>query len=296
MDAVEGQRAEMGDMLRKMAEKDEKTVDERRNEANQLEKKLMSQLQELRNKVDEWKEGRTEVKAANGKREKRVTKCIIITDSNGREATADNIMRQIPEKERDGFDIEVVMAYTLEGALGMIRRGEIKTKEAVVVVDNLTNNVRGTKARPRTTPVAVAERLGELLDTMWEAQAVVVCEVKPMQHVDVTPYNIALHMECVGREGVHGCHTQTRLGHLAGDGFHIRAAYASVLERTYACALLGIPVPFQTPPGHFAEGTHQTERGKFEREWPRPGGEPRQRNFPNVWELRQEWRNNDFHW
>jgi hypothetical protein len=103
-------------------------------------------------------------------------------------------------------------------------------------------------------------------------------------------------MECVGREGVHGYHTQIRLEHLAGDGFHIRAAYTSVLERTYACALLGILVPFQTPPEHFAKGADQREQRNFEWECPRPGGETRQRNIPNVWELRQEWRNNDFHW
>jgi hypothetical protein len=79
-------------------------------------------------------------------------------------------------------------------------------------------------------PVAVAKRLGDLLDTMREAQAVVVCEIKPMRLIDITPYNHALHMECVGRKGVFGCHTQTRLEHLVGDVFNIRAAYKSVLD------------------------------------------------------------------
>jgi hypothetical protein len=146
------------------------------------------------------------------------------------------------------------------------------------------------------TPAAVAEKLGDLLDSMREAQAVVVCETNPMWHVDVTPYNKAIHMECVDREGVHGCHTQTRLEHLARDGFHIRAAYTSVLEKTYACALLGIPVPCQTPPDHFGQEAAQMEQQEFEWEWPRPGEEIRG-TFANVWELRQERQNNvNFHW
>jgi hypothetical protein len=47
------------------------------------------------------------------------------------------------------LEIEVVVNYTLEGALGMMQRGAIDMMEAVVVVDNVTNNVRGTRARPR---------------------------------------------------------------------------------------------------------------------------------------------------
>jgi hypothetical protein len=102
-------------------------------------KKLTTQLGELSTKVEEWKEGKT------GVNKKRI-KCVVITDSNGREATADSIKRQMEEEERDGLDIVVVVAYTLEGALGMMQRREINLKEAVVVLDNLTNNVRTTNA------------------------------------------------------------------------------------------------------------------------------------------------------
>jgi hypothetical protein len=60
MDEVEVRKVELGEMLRKMAEKDMKVVEERSEEAQrltQLELKLMKQLEDLRGKVEEWKNG-----------------------------------------------------------------------------------------------------------------------------------------------------------------------------------------------------------------------------------------------
>ena len=34
---------------------------------------------------------------------------------------------------------------------------------------------------------------------------------------------------------------------LKGDGYHVKPEFGSVLDRTYACAFLGIDVPFPTP-------------------------------------------------
>jgi hypothetical protein len=178
----------------------------------------------------------------------KVKKCIIITDSNGKEASEETIKWHIPKEERSAFSIKLVVAYTMEGALGMIGRGGVDIKEAVIVVDCLTNNTRGTRARPRMTPGALAEKLGRLMGMlMRDAEAVVVCEMKPMRHIDITPYNEALHLECMGRERVYGCHTQIRMNNLVGDGFHIRMQCAAVLDRTYAYSLMGIPVPCPSP-------------------------------------------------
>ena len=94
-----------------------------------------------------------------------------------------------------------------------------------------------------------------------------------MQTIDVTPYNGLLddylrrEKEC-RRDGF-GCRTQIRLDFLRGDGFHIRPEFGSVLDRTYACALLGVRVPFPTPLNEFAPSF---VRKQWESEWPRLGG------------------------
>ena len=105
------------------------------------------------------------------------------------------------------------------------------------------------------------------------AAAVVVCQLKPMQTIDVTPHNELLdhylrREKQQGRDGF-GCRTQIRLDFLRGDGHHIRPEFGSVLDRTYACALLGINVPFPTPLTEFAP-SHV--RQQWEAEWPRLGG------------------------
>ena len=101
------------------------------------------------------------------------------------------------------------------------------------------------------------------------AKAVVVCQIKPMQITDVSPYNDFVDQYLRkekerGRDG-YGCRTQIRLNFLKGDGYHVKPEFGSVLDRTYACALLGINVPFPTPWNEFAP-SHV--RRQWEAEWP----------------------------
>ena len=59
------------------------------------------------------------------------------------------------------------------------------------------------------------------------------------------------------------------MDYLKADGFHIRPEFVSVIDRTYACAFLGIPVPYPTP---FDEFVPASVRQRWEVEWPRLGG------------------------
>ena len=53
------------------------------------------------------------------------------------------------------------------------------------------------------------------------------------------------------------------------DGFHIQPQCGPVLDRTYAYAILGIPVPCPTPVEDFIP---TQVRRRFEAEWPRLRG------------------------
>ena len=202
-------------------------------------------------------------------------RCVIFTDSNGRESTHESIMNHVPRERRGEFDVEVAVAYTLEEAHRRTDRGEFQLEGAIVVVDNLTNDVRGTRGRSAVSP----QQLMRLVDGLRRkvmaagAVAVVVCQLKPMQTTDVTPYNDLL--DCYlrrekerGRDGF-GCRTMIRMDSLKGDGYHLKPEFWSVLDRTYACAMLGIDVPFPTPWGDFAPSY---VRQRWETEWPRLGG------------------------
>ena len=94
-----------------------------------------------------------------------------------------------------------------------------------------------------------------------------------MEAVDVSPYNLRLHQylraESQNGRGGYGCKTQIRLEFLRHDGYHIRPQYDSVVDQTYACAMLGKNVPCPTPDNEFIP-THA--RRRWEREWPSLGG------------------------
>ena len=172
------------------------------------------------------------------------------------------------------MQVEVVVAYTLVEALRRIDRGEIRMEGATVLVDNLTNDARGTRDRRASTPqqlVGLVDRLrGKIMAA--GAAAVVICQLKPMEVVDVTPHNelldLYLRREKERGRGGFGCRTQIRLDFLKGDGFHVRPEFGSVLDRTYACAFLGMCVPFPTPLGDFAPSF---VRKQWEADWPRLG-------------------------
>ena len=86
------------------------------------------------------------------RREEPKRRCVVLTDSNGRGASHDSIMSHIPRERRGEMAIEVAVVYTLDEAHRRIDRGEIRVEGATVLVDSLTNNVRGTRSRPAITP------------------------------------------------------------------------------------------------------------------------------------------------
>ena len=178
----------------------------------------------------------------------------------------------MPEGERDGYEINVCTAYTLDEAYHRVNRGEVDVRGATVVVDNVTNDVRGTRQRPATTPEETVIKVDRLRKGLLAAgaEAVVVAEIKPMQQVDVRPHNKGLHyyLRAQGRSG-YGVQTQIRMNCLRHDGFHVGSQFDSVIDKTYACALLGVPVPCPTPVNDF-EPDHIRRRRELE--WPTLGG------------------------
>ena len=170
------------------------------------------------------------------------------------------------------MEISVEVVYTLDVAYRRVDRGMINVRGATVVIDNLTNDVRGTQTRPAVSPQLLVRQVDRLRLRVMEAgaAAVVVCQLKPMQIRDVTPYNTLLddylRLEREQGRGGHGCRTQIRLKHLKSDGYHVMPQMDSTIDRTYACAFLGIPVPCPTPWDEFVP---PHDRRRWETQWPR---------------------------
>ena len=139
------------------------------------------------------------------------------------------IKNHVPREEREGLEIEVVVAYTMEEAYHRIRRKEIEVEGKLVVVDNVTNDVRKVKE-----PWEVARRMGKLLDVLGDSAAVVAVQVKPIRHLNVNHVNRAIHRLCISRDKVYGCHTQIRMCDLARDGFHVSPHCGDIMDNTYA--------------------------------------------------------------
>ena len=201
-------------------------------------------------------------------------KAVILTDSNGREATEDSVKNHMPREERDHYQIDVHIAYTQEEAFHRVTKGEIDVRGAIVVVDNITNDIRGMRQRPAATPEEVVYQVDRLRKGLLAAgaEAVIVAEVKPMQPVDVRPHNRHLNNYlralCAQGENVYGVMTQIRMNFLRQDGFHVGRQYDSVIDKTYACAIRGVPVPCPTPVDDF-EPDHVRRRRYLD--WPRVG-------------------------
>ena len=104
--------------------------------------------------------------------------------------------------------------------------------------------------RPAVTTDELIRRVHILQDRLWTAGAssITVCEIKPMEVKDVTPYNMALHEYlCATGDSGNGCRTQIRRDFLKPDGFHVQPRFLSILFKQYACAILGLDVPCPTP-------------------------------------------------
>ena len=96
----------------------------------------------------------------------------------------------MPREVRDGLQIEVDVAFTTEEATRHVDRGAINVSGAVVVINTLTNEVRGTRLRPvlyAQEMVRGVDKLGGRL-RMAGAAAAIVCQLKPMQILDVMPF------------------------------------------------------------------------------------------------------------
>ena len=131
----------------------------------------------------------------------------------------------------------------------------------------------------------MTRRLGKVLDVLEKAAAVVVVQVKPIRHLNVTQINGDIHRLCVSRDKVYGCHTQIRMRDLARDGFHVSPHCSDIIDKTYSCAILGIPVPCPTPCEDFF---HPQQTRDYERAWPalKRGdreGQERERNAIHGW-------------
>ena len=253
--------------------------EERKREMKEVEDRLDARIKMVggKNEVERGGGG-----GGNEMSNARKQRCVALTDSNGSQVSQDSIMTHIPREKRRELEVEVAVAYTLEEAYRRIDRGEINVEGAIVLIDDLTNDVRGTRYRPSVSP----QQLLQLVDNLRRrvmaagAQAVIVCQLKPMQTIDVTQYNDQLNNYLrrekeKGRDGF-GCRTQIRLGHLKGDGYHVRPDFLSIIDKSYACAFLGIDVPDPTPMNEFAP---DSVRRRWESDWPRLAGNGRRLTY-----------------
>ena len=280
VEEVEREKEERGKEVEKEKDKRKKDMEKEKEEKKKEVEKEREERRKWEKEMEEKIKGGAERQQANvsdgqpirnGGEEKRI-KAVILTDSNGREATSDSVKNHIPREERSLYDIELAVAYTTEEAISRVGAGDIDVKDAVVVIDDLTNDVRGTRQRPAVSPDVIVRQVDRLRKKLREAGAasIVVCEIKPMEVVDVRPHNRALHRylrtEAEGQsEFAYGCRTQIRRSHLKKDGFHINPQFDSILDKTYARAILGLPVPCPTPVEDF---TPEFVRRRREVDWP----------------------------
>ena len=144
---------------------------------------------------------------------------------------------------------------------------EIDVREAIVIIDCLTNDARGSKRKNALSPEELIYQVDMLREVTLGAKVTVFCQIKPMKHVNVVPHNELLH-EYLCRVGEYGCQTMICMDYLRWDGYHVLPQYKSVLHRQYACALLGIAVPCPTPLENFRSGHVMRQ---FDQEWPELG-------------------------
>ena len=203
---------------------------------------------------------------------RRRRRCLVITDSNGQRATPDSIRNHIVQHGQDDdeeIDIEIEVVYRMEDLYKRIVYGRLDVSDREVILDNLTNNVRGGKKDDPDSPDSFLTKVDILRHIILGrgAKALLVMQIKPMRHVDVRPYN-----ECLNRylkdcpEPTFGCKTQIRMSQLKADNFHIHPMYDGVLDRTYACAILRVNVPSPTPYDDFVP---IRERRNPQQSWPR---------------------------
>ena len=149
-----------------------------------------------------------------------------------------------------------------------MRRRDIRVGRARVIVDCIKNDVRGTRLQGRVERGEVVERLRSVIGEMGGSEGIVVCEVKPMQHIDVVPFNARIHDLCLYTEGVEGCSTQVRHDYLRRYGYHITPKHGRLLDMLYECAMVGwlVPCPY------WDSVVYDMLAKWAKREWPPLGG------------------------
>ena len=71
----------------------------------------------------------------------------------------DSITNHMPLADRGACDIIIVVACTLDEAIRRVDRGAIDVRDTVTIIDNLTNDIRGTKLRSSFTPEKLVEAI-----------------------------------------------------------------------------------------------------------------------------------------
>ena len=227
--------------------------------------------------VEEWKkelkevEERIKKKVEAEQKAKKKKRCIVFTDSNGRNATTpSSIKHHMPEGERDDFEVAVVIAYRIEEACSLVEKGDLDIAGATVLIDCHNNDARLTRKARALSPDELTQAVDKLRKKLFDAGAfnIVVCSLKPTERADVSAHDESICRYLESRreiDGGHGCHTQVRLEHLRGDGLHILPRFYYVLQETYAYALMGKYVRDPTPRDCL---TPLHVRQAFRREWP----------------------------
>ena len=116
-------------------------VENEKKERKKWEEAAKKEREEMKAKEPVPNSGVGERGGGGVRNDSRKQRCIIFTDSNGREATSDSVMTHIPREMRNSYNILVVVAYTVEDATRLVAQREVDTAGAKIIVDNLTNDV-----------------------------------------------------------------------------------------------------------------------------------------------------------
>ena len=270
-------KAEIRDLRDKLEEEEWA----RKNLEKKIEENGWSSVEENRGEIAEgWRKELREAEERIVKKvkeeqkvKKKKMKCIVFTDSNGRNATTpSSIKYHILEEERDDYEVDVVIAYRVEEACSIVEKGDLGIAGATILIDCHNNDARLTRKAPALSPDELAIAVDKLRKKLWDAGAnsVIVCSLKPTERANVSEHDDSIRRYLEGMrevDGGYGCHTQVRLEHLRGDGLHILPRFYYVLQQTYAFALMGKYVPDPTPRECL---TPYHVRQAFRREWPLP--------------------------
>ena len=176
---VEKEKEDRGKEVAKEKEERKKEVEkekeERKNEVQKEKEERKKEVEEERRgwerTLEERRNSGGESRIRNGNEEQRQPH-VLIVDSNGRGATPDSVRNHIPREKRGKYEkLEIHTAYTTDEAVRRVGDDDINVKDAIVVLDNLTNDVRGTRHRPAVSPTELVRRVDQLRRKLQAAGA-----------------------------------------------------------------------------------------------------------------------------